>query len=743
MRTFVIICAILLSISVNSQETERPRTVLLEGFTASTCPPCVAGNQNIKNILFQNDGSYVLVKYQMNFPTPGDPYYTTEFGTRGSFYGLPYVPYLAVDGPGFLDNSQDLTSAKLEELQAVPSNMEIEIDYAIEGKTVSATVTINPAMNISGNNLRLFIVIVERLTFKNKGTNGEDIFSQVIKKFMPNSNGIVLGDLTANTPAEFQEEWEFKGEYRLPLNASSPINHNIEHSIEDFENLAVVAWVQNMSTKSVLQSCQKSNKKLVAFKTLDSNGTVHGTFNGEIKNKEFLVNEGEDVVITATPNGGFVVKNWKINGNIVPDNITNELVLQNIDKDVYVSVEFLRIGYNVKHSVQNNIGGIITAETADGETVEDDDYVLIGSRIIFTATPAQGFRILAWRLNGTIQLGYTDNEFVVESLNNDVNVTIEFQATHFNVNFSVFNEFGTISAKVNDVEIESGDLIARGSRVVFMAAPDENFKVSEWKNNGITIFGNTTPEFIVNSLTNTANVTVRFSHESKFMVFTEVNPTDAGMVTGGEGLFDPNEEVTVTASPKDGWLFVNWTKSGVIMSLNDVYKFNITEDVTLVANFEIIPEEFIVIVKANNDAYGEVDGGGIYTDGTETTIKATANDGYIFVNWVEEGGEEFATTEIYTFTVERNITLVANFDVLEKIKSENLSELVIYPNPVRDILSVESDLDIISIEIINLQGQKIIFSNKKEIDVSRLSSGVYLVFVNTNEGIVVNKVIKK
>ena len=33
-----------------------------------------------------NPGKYTYVKYQMNWPAPGDPYYTNEGGVRKTYY---------------------------------------------------------------------------------------------------------------------------------------------------------------------------------------------------------------------------------------------------------------------------------------------------------------------------------------------------------------------------------------------------------------------------------------------------------------------------------------------------------------------------------------------------------------------------------------------------------------------------------------------------------------------------------
>lgn len=69
----------------------------------------------------------------------------------------------------------------------------------------------------------------------------------------------------------------------------------------------------------------------------------------------------------------------------------------------------------------------------------------------------------------------------------------------------------------------------------------------------------------------------------------------------------------------------------------------------------------LIEVSANPSEGGRVEGGGTYLQGVETcTVTAEANDGYAFINWTENG-EEVSTEAEYTFTVESNHNLVANF----------------------------------------------------------------------------------
>jgi hypothetical protein len=58
-----------------------------------------------------------------------------------------------------------------------------------------------------------------------------------------------------------------------------------------------------------------------------------------------------------------------------------------------------------------------------------------------------------------------------------------------------------------------------------------------------------------------------------------------------------------------------------------------------------------------------VSGGGTFASGSSRTVTATANNGYTFAHWTENGVVVSAAAS-YTFTLAANRTLVANFSAL-------------------------------------------------------------------------------
>ena len=70
--------------------------------------------------------------------------------------------------------------------------------------------------------------------------------------------------------------------------------------------------------------------------------------------------------------------------------------------------------------------------------------------------------------------------------------------------------------------------------------------------------------------------------------------------------------------------------------------------------------QYNINVEANNTAYGNVTGGGVFDQGTSITINAMAYSGYEFKKWTKNG-EEVSTNANYTFTVNESATYVAVF----------------------------------------------------------------------------------
>ena len=231
------------------------RKILNEVFTSSTCPPCTPGNINYNKVIDGRD-KHSTIKYQVNFPGTGDPYCTQEVRDRMTFYNVNSVPRMEIDG-GWDNNANSFTTALYDEYQSKPSFIEITGSVSLTWKnTITLDVNVNPLLDNASNNLKLHAAIVEGVTYANKKSNGETQFESVMKKMMTGSVGQVLTPLKKDTKVSKKIAYTFNGGYRLPLDGSvaQHINHLSENSVETWNDLAVVVFVQDATTKEILQS---------------------------------------------------------------------------------------------------------------------------------------------------------------------------------------------------------------------------------------------------------------------------------------------------------------------------------------------------------------------------------------------------------------------------------------------------------------------------------------------------------
>ena len=162
--------------------------------------------------------------------------------------------------------------------------------------------------------------------------------------------------------------------------------------------------------------------------------------------------------------------------------------------------------------------------------------------------------------------------------------------------------------------------------------------------------------------------------------------------------YEAGTEVTVKAEAKEGFRFVNWTKTGTEeeVSTEAAYKFAITENTDLTANFvkEEVPEEiFHVTIKANDNTMGTVNidsADGSYKKGEKAEVIAVANEGFRFVNWTDAEGNVISESNPYVFEVTKDLDLTANF---EKIPAEKYTFSVAANDEKMGSVAVEPQQD--------------------------------------------------
>ncbi len=295
---------------------------LYEMFTSSTCPPCVAANEVLDSILGNNPDQYTIIKYQMNWPGAGDPYYTEECGARGNYYGIFSVPDLYINSE---QNSPPLyfTQETFDEYLNQETALGIDISEAIIDldNTVSITVNLEPIVNYA-QGLKAYIVITEKLTEDNVGSNGETEFHHVMMKMLPDETGTTLDALLGGETTTLTETFD--------MNLTN---------METPDDLSVVVFVQDDSDKSVVQSDMMD----VVFATgIDNEATTENSL-------QIFPNPAKNVVNIQSSDEVNKVQILNLSGQIILEQTTSGKQTQ------FRTSEFKTGVYLVRVFSQNNV----------------------------------------------------------------------------------------------------------------------------------------------------------------------------------------------------------------------------------------------------------------------------------------------------------------------------------------------------------------------------------------------------
>ncbi len=235
-----------LNVSLEVLTATADRVVLAEEFTSSTCGPCASFNPGYKQLLDANSantetGRVTSVKYQMNWPSPGnDPAYNQEAADRRVAYGISGVPDVVYSGSN-IPTSQ----ANIDIVKDVPSLANLSAEWSATGNYIQCDATVNALADL-GSNVVLHMAMIEKQINHSIQTNGETVFYHVFRKFMDGSNGHSMSNMTAGNT------------YTHYANSTISVNAAPAQGSFDFwigtSNMDVIVWLQNTTTGEVLQS---------------------------------------------------------------------------------------------------------------------------------------------------------------------------------------------------------------------------------------------------------------------------------------------------------------------------------------------------------------------------------------------------------------------------------------------------------------------------------------------------------
>jgi len=245
------------------------RIALAELFTGSGCGPCVAADLGFDGLLERYSRKDVVVLvYHLHVPLP-DPMTNPATVERGKYYAVPGTPTPVIDGfklsggGGSRDMTKgffDRVNPKIESQLESPAQAQITLTGTLEGDLVKANVTVDEVKTPSAD-LKVQIALTEE-EIRYTGENGIRFHPMVVRSLGgKDANGFAL---TGSAPTKV--EWTFdvkamSSELKKYLDSYEQQGHRgdtFTFSEKKFQidpnKLSLVAFVQNMKTKEILQT---------------------------------------------------------------------------------------------------------------------------------------------------------------------------------------------------------------------------------------------------------------------------------------------------------------------------------------------------------------------------------------------------------------------------------------------------------------------------------------------------------
>ena len=445
---------------------------------------------------------------------------------------------------------------------------------------------------------------------------------------------------------------------------------------------------------------------------------------------------GEAVVLVATPNDGYKFLNWTENGNVVSENAEYSFEITSY-RDLVAN--FTLVDYEINVAInQENAGKVIAdvykegfelASLSQGWTVYNENQ-----------TDAENWSVVSSYSDLAPKAGKYYAASVSESKYDDARIYLVTPKIKVPADASM--GFSYVNPKSENAGSEYY------SRLYLYVSTSSS---GPWTEVWCTKAGKSNSRWtdIVVDLTEYVGQDVYFAFCNKFGGWGSWTAIDDFVIYGdsesGVSKCYYGDNVKLTAKVNDGYRFVGWTENGAVVSEEAEYQFEVTGNVEMVANFVPV-NSYLVTVEINPKDAGEIIGAGVYELNEAVVLKASANDGYRFISWMENG-EVVSTSAQYSFTITRDVDLVANFESYEDIE-ELMSSIRFYPNPVADKLYVVAEVEIDEIGVYDIYGRRQVAETPSHhgglsIDVSNLKSGIYIVIIKTSSGIVTKRFVKE
>ena len=195
----------------------------------------------------------------------------------------------------------------------------------------------------------------------------------------------------------------------------------------------------------------------------------------------------------------------------------------------------------------------------------------------------------------------------------------------------------TISGTANPPE---GGIVIGGGKFLhtgftgLTAIENPGYTFSRWTENGVEV--GTNRLLMVYFITADHHYVAEFVKQT-FTIDAIASPAEGGTIDG-TGIVEYGDSAALTATANPGYTFSKWTENGIDVGNDATLTIDhITADHTYIAEF--VKQTFTISASADPANGGTIEGTGMVEYGDSATLTATANKGYAFSKWTEDGKE--------------------------------------------------------------------------------------------------------
>ena len=450
------------------------------------------------------------------------------------------------------------------------------------------------------------------------------------------------------------QEWKVNGEVQKDNGLNITANTLTLSNITE----AKTVTVQFMQVGSKVTAAAGNNGSITSGKVAGKDVDYTGGF---------TLAENAQATFTAQPETGYEVDQWLVNGEEKQSaGTTFNYTAASGNTGAAITVIFRQIEYQVKWTAEH---GTVTVSGHTGESAT----IRGGEELSFTASPADGYTLIDWKVNGERQNSHATSfqwtvpngaamspavsTFVIEPV---------FSRGTYAVTITK-PDHASITANKQNLSAVTG-----GEEVTFTAAPEDGYILIGWTVNGTTT--NTralTHKVEVNKATTVTAVIV----PSHYAITYQADNSANGTVSVEGHTENPvnvayGENITFKAEPKNYYHVAGW-KVDDTMQPNSANKDtftleNVTATQTVTAVFgEAVRYTVSYQVEGGNGSLSAKAGGENLTlnpdqttpvlGGTKLVFTAAPNNGYMVKEWKIDGS-----------TVEGNLSNKLEIGSLEK-----------------------------------------------------------------------------